>query len=65
MSVKNSVALQRCGGAFFNVTTTEDPVIAEIAKNGVGRVFATDTILAAIMTAPRSVCCLDMNVHLP
>ncbi|GMT16915.1 hypothetical protein PFISCL1PPCAC_8212, partial [Pristionchus fissidentatus] len=60
VSVKNTAPLQRCGGAFYNVTTTEDPIISEMARGGIGRVFATDTILAAIMTAPRSVYSWDI-----
>lgn len=39
---------------FYYVTTTEDPVIEELATNGAATVFATDAILAHLMTCPRS-----------
>ncbi|KAK5986420.1 putative choline dehydrogenase, partial [Trichostrongylus colubriformis] len=54
VSVRNPITLQRCGGNFYNVTTTEDPVIEELAQQGIGNVFATDIIIATLMTAPRS-----------
>uniref|UniRef100_A0A183GXK4 Eukaryotic translation initiation factor 3 subunit p66 n=1 Tax=Heligmosomoides polygyrus TaxID=6339 RepID=A0A183GXK4_HELPZ len=55
VSVRTPINLQRCGGNFYNVTTTEDPVIEELAQQGIGNVFATDIILATLMTATRSV----------
>ncbi|VDN27881.1 unnamed protein product [Cylicostephanus goldi] len=54
---------KRCGGNFYNVTTTEDPVIEELAQQGIGNVFATDIILATLMTAPRSVYSWDIVAH--
>ena len=40
---------------FYPVTTTDDPVIEKLAIEGKGTVFATDAILAHLMTCPRSV----------
>jgi translation initiation factor 3 subunit D len=40
---------------FFDVTTGEDPVLERLAVEQVGDVYATDTILAQLMAAPRSV----------
>ncbi|CAJ0960358.1 unnamed protein product, partial [Mesorhabditis belari] len=63
VSVKNPSALQRCGGSFYNVTTIEDPVMEKLAKESAGNVFATDIILATLMTAPRSVYSWDIVAH--
>uniref|UniRef100_A0A158P7M4 Eukaryotic translation initiation factor 3 subunit D n=1 Tax=Angiostrongylus cantonensis TaxID=6313 RepID=A0A158P7M4_ANGCA len=63
VSVRTPITLQRCGGNFYNITTTEDPVIEELAQQGVGNVFATDIILATLMTAPRSVYSWDIVAH--
>ncbi|KAK6026605.1 hypothetical protein OSTOST_07413 [Ostertagia ostertagi] len=62
VSVRNPITLQRCGGNFYNVTTTEDPVIEELAQQGIGNVFATDIIIATLMTAPRSVSSRTLKV---
>ncbi|TDH71680.1 hypothetical protein CCR75_004416 [Bremia lactucae] len=40
---------------FYYVTTTDDPVIEELAQQGQARVFATDAILSHLMTCTRSV----------
>ncbi|ETN83370.1 eukaryotic translation initiation factor 3 subunit 7 [Necator americanus] len=61
VSVRTPITLQRCGGNFYNVTTTEDPVIEELAQQGIGNVFATDIILATLMTAPRSVSSVKLD----
>lgn len=39
---------------FYPVTTTDDPVIEKLAIDGQGTIFATDAILAHLMTCPRS-----------
>lgn len=36
------------------VTTTDDPLIREFAQQGVGKVFATDSVLAALMSCQRA-----------
>ena len=47
---------------FRNVTTSEDPVIRRLAAAGAAQVFATDSIMSAIMCAPRSVYGWDVIV---
>ena len=41
--------------AAYNVTTSSDPVIQELADKGEATIFATDSILSMLMCAPRSV----------
>jgi translation initiation factor 3 subunit D len=41
--------------ASYNVTTSSDPVIQELAEREEGVIFATDSVLSMIMCAPRSV----------
>jgi translation initiation factor 3 subunit D len=41
--------------AAFNVTTSSDPVIQELADKNEATIFATDTILSMLMCSPRSV----------
>jgi len=48
---------------FYPVTTTDDPVIEKLAIEGKGTVFATDAILAHLMTCPRSVYPWDIVVQ--
>lgn len=48
---------------FHFVTTTEDPVIQDLATSEVGQVFATDAILAHLMSCPRSVYPWDIVVQ--
>jgi translation initiation factor 3 subunit D len=54
------VALAASERAFLNVTTTDDPVIQQLATSGDDDVFATDAILALLMTAPRAVDSFDI-----
>ena len=55
--------LERQDRTFFNVTTSDDPIIQEIVKEDKDQIFATDTILSVLMTAPRSVYSWDIIVH--
>ncbi|EPE05938.1 eukaryotic translation initiation factor 3 subunit d [Ophiostoma piceae UAMH 11346] len=41
--------------AAYNVTTSSDPIIQELADKGEATIFATDSILSMLMCAPRSV----------
>lgn len=41
--------------AAYNVTTSSDPVIQELAEKDEATIFATDNILSMLMCAPRSV----------
>jgi len=62
VTVKNERKLERINRVFHKVTTTDDPVIRQLAK-GSGNVFATDGILATIMCATRSVYSWDIVVQ--
>lgn len=48
---------------FYYVTTTDDPVIEELATKGEANVFATDAILAHLMASTRSVFPWDIVVQ--
>eukprot|EP00614_Pseudopedinella_elastica_P002345 CAMPEP_0172592234 /NCGR_PEP_ID=MMETSP1068-20121228/11135_1 /TAXON_ID=35684 /ORGANISM="Pseudopedinella elastica, Strain CCMP716" /LENGTH=450 /DNA_ID=CAMNT_0013389115 /DNA_START=1 /DNA_END=1353 /DNA_ORIENTATION=+ len=48
---------------FYNVSTTDDPVIEEMATEETGNVYATDAILAHLMACPRSVYPWDLVVQ--
>ncbi|KAF4929937.1 hypothetical protein COL154_006295 [Colletotrichum chrysophilum] len=41
--------------AAYNVTTSSDPVIQDLADKGEATIFATDSILSMLMCSPRSV----------
>lgn len=41
--------------AFYNPTTSEDPVIQQLAERDEATIFATDSVLSMLMCAPRSV----------
>ncbi|XP_021902105.1 eukaryotic translation initiation factor 3 subunit D-like [Carica papaya] len=61
---KNERRLERFKNRnFFKVTTSDDPVIRRLAKEDKATVFATDTILAALMCAPRSVYSWDIVIQ--
>ncbi|KAI5796640.1 eukaryotic translation initiation factor 3 subunit D [Geopyxis carbonaria] len=40
---------------FFNPTTSDDPVIQQLAEQNEATIFATDSVLSMLMCAPRSV----------
>lgn len=48
---------------FYPVTTQDDPIIEKLVIEKVGNVFATDAILAHLMTCPRSVYPWDIVVQ--
>lgn len=54
--------LKRINLIFHKVTTTDDPIIRQLAKSQ-GNVFATDAILATMMCCPRSSYSWDVVVH--
>lgn len=47
--------LQVTDRAAYNVTTSQDPIIQELADKNEATIFATDDILSMLMCAPRSV----------
>ncbi|ERS96120.1 translation initiation factor 3 subunit D [Sporothrix schenckii 1099-18] len=58
-SERKLTALDR---AAYNVTTSSDPVIQEMADKGEATIFATDSILSMLMCAPRSVYPWDLVI---
>ncbi|KAF6168617.1 hypothetical protein GIB67_005229 [Kingdonia uniflora] len=61
---KNDKRLERYKNRnFYKVTTTDDPVIRRLANEDKGSVFVTDSILAAIMCAARSVYSWDIVIQ--
>jgi translation initiation factor 3 subunit D len=54
--------LMRIDRINHKVTTTDDPIIRQLAKEDGGNVFATDVILAAIMCCTRSVYSWDVVI---
>jgi len=63
---KSEKPLERIERSFYKVTTSDDPVIAQLAEREDlqdVRVFATDVILAVIMAAPRSAFSWDLVVN--
>mmetsp|Transcript_34461 Transcript_34461/g.50536 ORF Transcript_34461/g.50536 Transcript_34461/m.50536 type:complete len:585 (+) Transcript_34461:103-1857(+) len=64
VATRSAVPLKRVENRdFYPVTTTDDPVIEKLAIDGAGNVFATDAILAHLMTSPRSVYPWDIVVQ--
>ncbi|KAL4874074.1 eukaryotic translation initiation factor 3 subunit D [Aspergillus spectabilis] len=61
--VKNAERrLQSLERAAYNVTTSQDPVIQELAEKNEATVFATSDILSLLMCAPRSVYSWDIVI---
>ena len=61
---RTAVPLKRVDNKiFYSVTTAEDPVLEKFAVEGIGDIFATDTILAQIMAAPRSIYSWDLVIQ--
>ncbi|XP_071106737.1 eukaryotic translation initiation factor 3 subunit D-like [Haliotis cracherodii] len=62
VTTKNEKRLKRINRIFHKVTTTDDPIIRQLAKTQ-GNVFATDAILATLMCCTRSVYSWDIIVQ--
>jgi len=62
VTCKNEKKLKRINRNFHTVTTTDDPIIRQLAKKQ-GNVFATDAILATMMCCNRSVYSWDVIVQ--
>ncbi|KAL2866472.1 eukaryotic translation initiation factor 3 subunit D [Aspergillus lucknowensis] len=61
--VKNAERrLQSLDRAAYNVTTSQDPVIQELAEKNEATIFATSDILSMLMCAPRSVYSWDLVI---
>merc|ERR1712209_27827 len=64
VNVKNERPLRRIDRIFHTVTTTDDPVIRKLAKSHPdANVFATDAILATLMSCNRSIYSWDIVVQ--
>ena len=48
--------------AFYNITTSQDPVILELAEKNEATIFATDNILSMLMCSTRSVYSWDIVI---
>ncbi|XP_010710560.1 eukaryotic translation initiation factor 3 subunit D [Meleagris gallopavo] len=62
ITTRNEKLLRSIKRIFHTVTTTDDPVIRKLAKTQ-GNVFATDAILATLMSCTRSVYSWDIIVQ--
>jgi translation initiation factor 3 subunit D len=60
---KTERPLERQNRTIFKVSTTDDPIIRDLTMSGVGNIFATDAILAALMACPRSIYSWDLIVQ--
>ncbi|CAN8067889.1 unnamed protein product [Agarophyton chilense] len=63
ITAKTSKPLRIVDVEYPRVTTTDDSIIRRIAGSGEGTVFATSSILAILMAAPRSVQSWDVIVQ--
>ena len=64
INVKNERPLRRIDRIFHTVTTTDDPIVRKLAKSHPdANVFATDAILATLMTCTRSIYSWDIVVQ--
>ena len=59
-SVRKLNVLER---AAYNVTTSMDPIIQELAEKDEAQIFTTDNILSMLMCAPRSVYSWDLIIN--
>ncbi|KAI0068546.1 translation initiation factor eIF-3 subunit D [Artomyces pyxidatus] len=55
ITTKTERPLQPIDRIKYNTTTSDDPVIQQLAAQGTATVYATDVILSVLMCAPRSV----------
>jgi translation initiation factor 3 subunit D len=64
LTTRTSRGLRRCENKlFYDVTSSDDPILERYAIDGIGDVIATDSILAQLMAAPRSVYSWDIVVQ--
>jgi translation initiation factor 3 subunit D len=63
VTTKSDKSLEKSDKTFAKSTTSEDPVIKELAEAGEGNVFATSAVLAQLMACPRSVYSWDLLVR--
>jgi len=64
VSSKNAKPLKRIENkVFYSVSTSDDPIIEKFAIENIGNVFATDSVLAHLMSSPRSVYSWDIVIQ--
>ncbi|KAH8834215.1 eukaryotic translation initiation factor 3 subunit D [Flagelloscypha sp. PMI_526] len=63
LTTKTAAPLQLVDRIKYNTTTSDDPVIQQLASTSAANVYATDTILSVLMTAPRSVYPWDIVIQ--
>uniref|UniRef100_A0A0K0FNL1 Eukaryotic translation initiation factor 3 subunit p66 n=1 Tax=Strongyloides venezuelensis TaxID=75913 RepID=A0A0K0FNL1_STRVS len=63
LTPKNSIELKRNCDTFISVPTTDDSVIEQLTTEKCGNIFATDIILATLMSSTRSVYSWDVVIH--
>jgi len=62
VNTKNEKPLQTIDMVKYNTTTSEDPIILDLAQKDQATVFTTDAILSVLMVAPRSVNSWDIVI---
>mmetsp|Transcript_11515 Transcript_11515/g.35216 ORF Transcript_11515/g.35216 Transcript_11515/m.35216 type:complete len:570 (+) Transcript_11515:168-1877(+) len=62
VSTRSKRTLSSTEASFYNVTTSDDPIIEELADKSDARVFGTDVILGVLMAAIRSVYSWDLII---
>ncbi|PWZ03325.1 putative eukaryotic translation initiation factor 3 subunit 7 [Testicularia cyperi] len=62
ITVKTSQPLSTVDRIRYNISTSDDPVIQEIAQKNDAKIFMTDSILALLMCATRSVYSWDVII---
>ncbi|WRT66990.1 eukaryotic translation initiation factor 3 subunit D [Kwoniella shivajii] len=55
INTRNEKPLEILDRVRYNTSTSDDPVIAQLSEKKAAQIFATDSILSVLMTAPRSV----------
>jgi translation initiation factor 3 subunit D len=64
LTTRTSRGLRRCENKlFYDVTSSDDPILEKLAVDGLGDVIATDSIIAHLMAAPRSIYSWDILVQ--
>lgn len=63
IDVRRAKVLKQHTKRFYSETTTDDPIIARLAQTRAGNIFATDVILAHLMSSPRSVYPWDIVIE--
>lgn len=63
IGTRNAKTLKKMDKIFYSVTTTDDPIMEDLAQKGTGNVYATDAILAQLMAAPRSIYPWDIVIQ--